>query len=128
MKEEVFNTQCELDMLCKEIRELINKRDYKKSFNIIVSAMQIYPDAAQVHNLLGILYEKQDKHLLAMRHFRAALALEPSYVPAIQNLESFGTFFSKALIAFDESDCHVNDVEIAKKHGEHGTVSYFRRK
>lgn len=39
-----------------------------------------------------------------MKHFRAAWALDPSYLPAKHNLNTYGTFFSTGHCAFDERD------------------------
>ncbi len=39
-----------------------------------------------------------------MKHFRAAWALDPTYLPASHNLNTYGTFFSNGSCAFDESD------------------------
>jgi hypothetical protein len=52
-----------------------------------------------------LVLEKESDHLLAMKHFRAAWALDPTYLPARYNLENFGTFVPKGRGAFDESDC-----------------------
>jgi hypothetical protein len=69
--------------------------------------MKNSPHAPEPHNLLGMLLENQGDHLLAMKHFRAAWALEPTYLPARYNLEVYGTFFSKGAGAYDEEDCPV---------------------
>ena len=36
------------------------------------------PHGAVPHNLMGILLEKESNHVLAMKHFRAAYALDPT--------------------------------------------------
>lgn len=95
----------ELNILCGKVRELIEKQDYQQCEHLICSAMSQYPHAAQPHNLMGVLLEKKGDHLTAMKHFRAAWALDPTYIPARQNLNSYGTFFSQGRCAFDESDC-----------------------
>ena len=41
-----------------------------------------------------------------MKHFRAAWALDPSYVPARINMERYGSFsFTMPRPAYDEADC-----------------------
>lgn len=91
--------------LCRSVRELVGKGDFDGGMHIAVEAMGKYPHAPQPHNLLGILLEKQGNHLLAMRHFRAAWALVPAYLPARQNLDLYGTFYAAGQCAYDESDC-----------------------
>lgn len=94
-----------LNKLCDSVRELIRIQDYETCENIIYSAMSKYPHAPEPHNLVGILFEKKGDHPAAMKHFRAAWSLDPTYIPARQNLECYGTFFSNGRCAYDESDC-----------------------
>lgn len=117
-----------LNMLCSIVRELADKGEYGKCEFLISDAMGKYPHAPEPHNLTGVLLEKNGDHAAAMRHFRAAWALDPTYLPARQNLESFGTFYSKGLYAFDESDCpkekHAEYVTVYDEHG----IGHIRRK
>lgn len=99
----------ELAPLCASVRELSQMGQYEEGEKLICEAMMHYPHAAEPHNLLGVLLEKEGRHLEAMRHFRAAWALDPSYRPAKQNLDCFGTFYSAGGCAFDESDCPPED-------------------
>lgn len=94
----------ELDRLCVSVRAFITEKEYDACLEPICKAMEHYPDAPHPHNLLGILLEKKGDHAGAMKHFRAAWALDPGYLPAKQNLENYGTFFSNGICAFDESD------------------------
>lgn len=109
----------EMLSLCHRVRELAGRGDIKGGQSIAVRAMSAYPNAPQPHNLLGVLLEKQGDHLLAMKHFRAAYALDPTYGPARQNLDHYGTFFSAGHCAFDESDCPTERSNTSKAaHGE----------
>lgn len=101
----IKNDEQEMLSLCYSVRELAGKGDIEGGKRIAIEAMSNYPHAPQPHNLLGVLLEKQGDHLLAMRHFRAAWALEPAYVPARHNLDKFGTFSAVGYSAYDESDC-----------------------
>lgn len=91
--------------LCIRFREQLNARLYKDCESQIAAAMRDYPHAAQPHNLMGVLMEAEDDHAGAMRHFRAAWALDPTYRPARYNMERTGTFYSAGACAIDESDC-----------------------
>lgn len=107
MKNTYINqTYSELEQLCISVRAFVEERDYDACMEPICKAMERYPDAPHPHNLLGILLEKMGDHSSAMKHFRAAWALDPTYLPVRQNLETYGTFFSKGICAFDESDVH----------------------
>ncbi len=94
-----------LRALCRKVRELAGSGDIEGGKRTAIEAMGNHPHAPQPHNLLGLMLEKQGAHLLAMKHFRAAWALEPAYVPARQNLDQYGTFYTAAHDAYDESDC-----------------------
>lgn len=93
-----------LDELCASVRSLVAEKDYQTCEEMICKAMVQFPHAPQPHNLLGIILEKTGNHALAMKHFRAAWALDPTYQPANYNLETYGTFISRGKCAFDESD------------------------
>ena len=97
--------QSELHSLCVSVRNLVENRHYSECRELITTAMGKYPHAPQPHNLLGLLLEKQNDHPTAMKHFRAAWALDPTYLPVRQNLECYGTFFSRGRCAYDETDC-----------------------
>lgn len=97
-----------LDELCNSIKELVLEKDYKNCERIIYKAMEEFPHAPHPHNLLGIVLEKKGEHLMAMKHFRAAWALDPTYSPANHNLEFYGTFLSRGACAFNESDIPVS--------------------
>jgi lipoprotein NlpI len=69
-------------------------RDYAEAEKRIKQAMLIQPHSAKVHNLYGILEECLKDCSLANKHYRAALALEPTYKPSIRNLERITTFYA----------------------------------
>lgn len=95
----------ELSELCLTVRNLTAQEEYDRCSEVICAAMGCYPCAPQPHNLLGVVLEKLGAHADAMRHFRAAMDLDPTYAPARQNLMTYGTFYSKGVAAYDESDC-----------------------
>lgn len=94
----------ELLELCKEVRVLCENREYDLGIEKITQLMKFYPHAPHTHNLLGLILEFKGDHVLAMNHFRAAWALDPTYLPARYNLETYGTFLSRGICAFDETD------------------------
>ena len=95
---------------------------------MICASMGEYPSAPEPHNLLGVVLEKEGDHGLAMRHFRVALDLEPSYLPARHNLEHYGTFFTEGSCAFDESDCPAETEEpLITELDESGVCHIIRR-
>ena len=94
----------DLNEVIKEVRQLLTQKNYRECEKLLASTMANYPDDPIPHNLLGLVYEKQDDHIAAMKHFRVAWALDPSYKAALQNLDNFGTLFANKTFIFDESD------------------------
>jgi tetratricopeptide (TPR) repeat protein len=95
----------ELTTLCGMVRALLPAGEYCKCKELISEAMKEFPNSAQPHNLFGLVLEREGNHPSAMKHFRAAWALDPTFWPARQNLEHYGTFDSGGCCAFDQSDC-----------------------
>ena len=105
MTQELTGCAMQLQALCDGVRKYAKARDFQKCVAMICEAMGEFPNAPEPHNLLGIVMEKEGDHVGAMRHFRAAYALDPTYLPARQNLDHYGTFYSRGGCAYDESDC-----------------------
>lgn len=131
-RKEIFKSTEDLGTLCATVRELVRMQDYEKCESLIRRAMGTYPHAPEPHNLFGILFEKKGEHPTAMKHFRAAWALDPTYIPARQNLDCYGTFFSGGKCAYDESDCKTEEENGSRgdhkiEYDEHGIGRIVRR-
>ena len=94
----------EMNKLCSSVKNFIMDEDYESCIIFICTIMSRYPHSPQPHNLLAIVLEKTGNHSGAMKHFQAALALDPDYLPAKYNLNTCGTFFTRGIYAFDEND------------------------
>ena len=105
MAREILDENKAKQALCDRVRELMGRGAYDECEQLILSAMGTYPHAPEPHNLLGILLEKQGDRPLAVKHYRAAWALDPTYRPVRQNLDRFASFTAHGSAAFDESDC-----------------------
>ncbi|MGN0312979.1 MAG: hypothetical protein ACI4CC_09395 [Lachnospiraceae bacterium] len=91
-----------LEYTCKN---LIEQHQYETCQRKICRAMMEEPHSAIPQNLMGILMEKEGKRVLAMKHFRAAYALDPTYVPARYNMEQYAEPFSQGKLAYTQEDC-----------------------
>ncbi len=93
--------------ICNEVKVMLQKGEFDICDKFLCEEIGKYPHSAIPHNLFGLLLEQVGNHALAMKHFRASWALDPTYLPARYNLEIFGTFssLSNKNGAFDESDC-----------------------
>lgn len=98
-----------MDHLIEEIRAYYKNGEYDLCIELLNHALEIYPHSPQPHNLYGLVLEEKGDHILAMKHFRASWALEPTYLPARYNLNLYGSFGSSKKGAFDEDDCPVLD-------------------
>ncbi|MBN1471763.1 MAG: response regulator, partial [Syntrophaceae bacterium] len=104
----------------KEIRDIVtlvldrdkldekNAQDYKTHFELVKKciheqhfdaaimharqAIALDPSRPEAFNLLGVLFEIRNDKYEALRNYRAALALDPSYKPAIHNLDRSTSF------------------------------------
>lgn len=75
----------------KSIQSLKNL-DFYTANKYIALIRNEYPNSGKPHELLGIYYELQGDLQLAIRHYRAAIALEPTLISASKNLERVCTF------------------------------------
>ena len=74
--------------------------------------MAAAPHDAQPHNLMGIIAESRNDHVQAMKHFRAAWALDPTYRPARINMERYGSFSGQMpRPVYDETECAPDPAE-----------------
>ena len=97
--------------LCDVIRRLIENGALVEAEEVAAKAMGEYPHSPEPHNLMGIVLEKENEHVEAMKHFRAAWALDPTYLPARVNMEQYAGFSTVGRIdAYDESDCPGEDI------------------
>lgn len=101
-----YKGDAELTELCNKVREFIGQKKYHESEYLIKNAMAKFPHAPQPHNLMGIQLESRCDHIAAMKHFRAAWALDPTYLPARININQFADIFCKnRKYAYAEEDC-----------------------
>lgn len=130
MKKELFNEEKkELMKLCEIVRGMVKVGEYGKCYSLLKEMIGKYPHAPEPHNLLGMLLEKEKNHLLAMKHFRVAWDLDPTYLPARHNLRVYGTLLFKGKGAFNEADCPKlkEDNEHKIEYDEDGIGHIIRR-
>ncbi|MBU2622946.1 MAG: tetratricopeptide repeat protein [Proteobacteria bacterium] len=83
----------------------MNQNDYTAALNELLKAERTYTKDPHLHNDLGLVYMAKDQLLLAVEHFKIAVALKPDYAPARNNL---GTAYlamenwDSAIICFKE--------------------------
>lgn len=109
-------------------KRLIVQHEYKECEKKLGEAMLQNPHSTIPHNLMGILMEKENNHILAMKHFRAAYALDPTYIPARYNMEQYGNMYPSGRCAYTEEDCPVqNDPQFKVVYDEHHVGHLVRK-
>jgi tetratricopeptide (TPR) repeat protein len=95
------------DLFDKYINEAtinLKNYEYEKSYDFIMKAIGLNPNAPEPHNLLGIWYEFKGNSDLARKHYRVAYVLNPTYKPSTVNLERVSTLFPIRQIPVDFGD------------------------
>ncbi|MFW5982108.1 MAG: response regulator [Halanaerobiaceae bacterium] len=85
----------------------INKKNFNEAIGVLKKASSIDTEKPEPFNLLGVIYELQKQQAKAMKMYRAALALDPSYHPANENLQRASEYTVQA----DLSDMDLGDGE-----------------
>lgn len=71
---------------------MFQEKNFLKAKYIIQKSLSLSPESPIPHNLLGITCEYERDFTRAQNHYRAALALDPTYNPAQMNLERTSQF------------------------------------
>lgn len=100
--------------LSKVVKVLVKRGKLDEAKKLVLSQMVKYPDSAEPHNLLGIIEEYRNNHILAMKHFRDACDLDPTYAPARLNIEVFGGFDNMKNPVYNEDDIEVKPQKLYK--------------
>ncbi len=82
----------------------IGNRHFDAAIEHVRRAIFLDPTRPEAFNLLGALMETQGDRMEAQKNYRAALSLDPSYAPAIKNLQrstSWGWKETKGIILED---------------------------
>ena len=107
-----MSEQRAMQPLTAHIRALVAQRHFSEAEDEAAHAMAAAPHDAQPHNLMGIIAESRNDHVQAMKHFRAAWALDPTYRPARINMERYGSFSGQMpRPVYDETECAPDPAE-----------------
>ncbi len=103
---DVSRDNANMTALCVAVRALIVGGEFGRSEAMIRQAMAEYPHAPEPHNLMGIQLENEEDHIAAMKHFRAAWALDPTYTPARFNIYQYADVLGGSRRdAYVQDDC-----------------------
>jgi DNA-binding NtrC family response regulator len=68
-------------------KSFIQRRQYLSAVPYLKKAVSLDPQRPESYNLMGLVEELRGDKLEALKMYRAALAISPSYRPALRNLE-----------------------------------------
>jgi DNA-binding NarL/FixJ family response regulator len=74
------------DILLKMAQDYIDRQDYKQAIVFLREALRADPNRPEALNRLGEIEEYLGKRLEALKKYRAAYDLDPTYKPAEENL------------------------------------------
>ncbi len=94
-----------LNELSLSVKNLAETKHFDEAETMAIEAMAEYPDSPIPHNLYGIILDELGQHLQALRHYRAASALDPTYQPALFNLSIKPITFCEPHYVFTEDEC-----------------------
>jgi Flp pilus assembly protein TadD len=95
----------EINKIIAQAKTLIRQQKYAECEALVCTAMFQHPHDPVPHNLMGLLLEHRRLHTDAMKHFRAAYALDPTYPPAQWNMECFAGMYKRQTEAYFPCDC-----------------------
>ncbi len=67
----------------------MNLREFDRAVNLLERALELAPDSAEAHTLMGVLRESLGQDHAAYHAYRAALHADPHYGPARDNLQRY---------------------------------------
>jgi DNA-binding NtrC family response regulator len=86
-------------------KKCILEKNFDKAKEYLKKAIAENLEAPEPQNLIGVLYEYGDDILNAGKHYRVALELDPTYKPALENLERVTRFrYSRNGLRFGDED------------------------
>ena len=89
----------------EKIKKLIDNGNLSEAFTEVCEFMSREPDSPVPHNILGIIYDIQGEKTRAMNHFRAACALDGTYLPSRCNLYLAAGISGKGVMKFYPEEC-----------------------
>ena len=94
------------DNIIKNAIQDLKQHHMEEAEEKIKQAMLINPSSSIVHNLYGVLKELLGNDILARKYYRVANEFDPTYIPAIHNLDRIASrhhFNCNALIDFGDN-------------------------
>jgi DNA-binding response OmpR family regulator len=83
-------------------KRALNRREFERAATLLEQALDLEPNSAEAHNLMGVLHESRGQDHAAYHSYKAALSADPHHGPAQANMrrycERFGLDFNNRSI------------------------------
>jgi DNA-binding response OmpR family regulator len=70
-------------------KRALDRREFDEAQRLLRDVIELDPDSAVAHNLMGLLHERLGEHHASYQSFRAALRADRHYEPARENLRRY---------------------------------------
>jgi DNA-binding response OmpR family regulator len=70
-------------------KRALNRREFDRAAELLEQALDLVPDSAEAHTLMGILHESCGEDHAAYHSYKAALESDPRYGPARDNMRRY---------------------------------------
>jgi DNA-binding response OmpR family regulator len=70
-------------------KQALNRREFSRAHDLLREALELDPASAEAHHLMGVLRESLGQDRAAYEAYRAALEIEPHYLPALDSMRRY---------------------------------------
>ena len=70
-------------------KRALNDRDFNRAEALLEQALDLVPDSAEAHTLMGVLRESWGQNHAAYRSYKTALEADPHFGPARENMQRY---------------------------------------
>jgi Flp pilus assembly protein TadD len=70
-------------------KQALNRREFSRAHDLLEEALELEPDSAEAHHLMGVLRESLGQDHAAYRAYRMALEVDPHYLPALDSMRRY---------------------------------------
>ncbi len=70
-------------------KQALNQREFGRAHDLLEEALELDPDSAEAHHLMGVLRESRGQDRVAYEAYRMALEADPHYLPALDSMRRY---------------------------------------
>jgi DNA-binding response OmpR family regulator len=70
-------------------KQALNRREFSRAHDLLEEALELEPNSAEAHHLMGVLRESLGQDRAAYEDYRTALEVDPHYLPALDSMRRY---------------------------------------